>query len=585
MGEDIAVVGLAGRFPGAGDVATLWRNLCDGIDAIHDYTDDELAACGIGPRLLADPTLVRAHGRLAGVSAFDAESFGMTADAAAMLDPQHRLFLEQCWVALDDAGCDPTRYPGTVAVYSGCSANRYFLFHLFDNPALSDADADDWEGRLLTGTTPDHLPTQVAYRLGLTGPAVAVQAACASSLVAICHAAQSLAEFRCDLALAGGVAVTSPRSRQTPGGLLSSDGRCRAFDASAQGSGLGSGVAVVALKRLEDARIDHDRVYAVLRGWAVNNDGHQRAGYAAPGVAGQTGVVVEALESADIPAASIGLVEAHASGTPIGDAIEVAALAAAFDTEDVGFCALGSVKTNIGNLDAATGAVGLIKAVCAVRDGIIPASLHFDRPNPQIDFSRSPFVVPVKTQPWPARPWPRRAGVSSFGLGGTNAHVIVEQPPDDPRPPELSGWHLLLLSARTPAALRAAILNLRDHLAQAAPDVRLGDVAHTLAVGRSAFSCRAAVLCRDLPAAVAALTTLAETETGRVQVAADEPASSEPPPLLATTAEAWVHGTPMAWAEVVGAVDWRVVSLPSYPFQRRRHWIDPPVRGRSGAQR
>jgi acyl transferase domain-containing protein len=570
-GDEIAIVGLAGRFPAAPDVSTLWRNLLDGVDAVHDHTDDELRALGIGEELIADPALVRGHGRLAGVAEFDAAFFGVPhADALAM-DPQQRLFLEQSWVALADAGCDPAGYRGTVGVFAGASINRYFLFRLL---AGGSADAD-WERVLAAGWAPDYLPAQVAYRLGLTGPAVAVQTACSSSLVAVCLAAQSLLDFRCDLALAGGVSVTEPRFRHGPGGLVSPDGRCRAFDAAGQGSGYGSGVAVLALKRLGDALEDADQVYAVLRGWAMNNDGAARAGFAAPGLQGQAAVVTEAMASAELSAEQIGYVEAHGSGTPVGDAIEVAALVHAFREAfretfreaggalPAGGCALGSVKTNLGNLDAAAGATSLIKAVLAVRNGTIPANLHYERPNPEIDFAATPFFVPVKNVDWPIPQGVRRAGVSSFGLGGTNAHVIVEQPPPLPARHAPSGPHLLVLSARTPEALRATATALRDHLATAGE--RLDDVAYTLAVGRPAFDHRAAVICHDLAQAVGAL----DGVIGGVR-----PGEVGGDGALRQLAQAWTAGEAVDLTPLFAGGRHRRVWLPPYPFQRRRYWIE-----------
>jgi 3-oxoacyl-(acyl-carrier-protein) synthase len=306
IGSDmIAVVGLAGRFPGAQDVSAFWWNLCAGVDSIHDYTDDELAALGIGTALRGDPEHVRAGGRLDGIEDFDAEFFGFTADEAARTDPQHRLFLEAAWQALEDAGRDPATEQGPVGIFASSSANRYFLFHLFDNPAVTGAvDTDDWEARLLGRQLTDHLPGQLAYRLRLTGPALAVQSACSSSLAAVCLAAQSLAEYRCDLALAGGVSVTWPRYRS--GALASADGRCRAFDAAANGSGFSSGVGVVALRRLADAIADRDHIYAVLPGWAMTNDGPNRAGYAVPGPAGQAAALAEALAVAQVDPAEVG---------------------------------------------------------------------------------------------------------------------------------------------------------------------------------------------------------------------------------------------------------------------------------------
>ncbi|WP_117667818.1 AMP-binding protein, partial [Micromonospora sp. MW-13] len=510
-GDEIAVVGMAGRFPGAPDLATFWWNLCAGVDAIHDHTDEELAALGIGPRLLGDPRHVRAAGRLDDVADFDADFFGFGAQEAARTDPQHRLFLETAWEALEDAGHDPSRFPGLVGVYAASSANRYFLFHLMDNPAVvGDVDPDDWEARLVGRQSTDHLPGQVAYRLGLTGPAMAVQSACSSSLVAVCVAAQSLADYQCDIALAGGVNVTWPRYRHTAGGMASPDGRCRAFDEAANGSGFGSGAGVVALRRLADAQADGDRVYAVLPGWAVTNDGADRAGFAVPGPAGQAAAVAGALAAAEVAPGEVRFIEAHGSGTPLGDALEVAALHEVYGgAAPAESCALGSVKTNIGHLDAAAGIAGLIKTVLAVQHGVIPPNLHFTRPHPEIDLASGPFHVPTKARDWPqaAR---RVAGVSSFGLGGTNAHVVVEQPPpvepaDAPDAPD-AAEHLLPVSARTPVALRAALTRLRRHLAGAAPP--LAEVAATLALGRRAFACRAAVVAADLADALAGLDAL-----------------------------------------------------------------------------
>ncbi|MET7470774.1 AMP-binding protein [Micromonospora sp. NPDC005686] len=566
-GDEIAVVGVAGRFPGAPDVATFWWNLCTGVDSVHDHTDEELAGLGVGPGLRADPRHVRATGRLDGVADFDAEFFGFGADEAARTDPQHRLFLETAWEALEDAGHDPARFPGLVGVYAATSANRYFLFHLMDNPAVvGDVDPDDWEARLVGRQFTDHLPGQVAYRLGLTGPAMAVQSACSSSLVAVCVAAQSLADYQCDLALAGGSTVMWPRHRS--GGLASPDGRCRAFDEAANGSGFGSGAGVVALRRLADAQADGDRIYAILPGWAVTNDGPDRAGFAVPGPAGQAAAVANALATAEVAPGEVRLVEGHGSGTPLGDAIEVAALHEVYaGAAPADSTALGSVKTNIGHLDAAAGIAGLIKTVLAVRHGVIPPNLHFTRPHPEIDLAAGPFYVPTKARDWPddAR---RVAGVSAFGLGGTNAHVVVEQPPPaEPADAPGEGPWLLPVSARTPAALRAALERLRTHLAGAAP--ALPDVAATLALGRRAFAHRAAVVAADLPSALSALDLLLDTGA---RIAGDGG------PLRETAAE-WVAGHDVDWHALHPEGTVRRTELPTYPFQRRRYWIDPMQKG------
>ncbi|MEQ0564036.1 beta-ketoacyl synthase N-terminal-like domain-containing protein [Amycolatopsis sp. NEAU-NG30] len=561
----IAVVGLACRFPGAPDADAFWWNLCAGTDAIHDYTDDELAALGIGPGLRGDPAHVRAGGRLDGVEDFDAAFFGFTGEEAARTDPQHRIFLETAWRALEDAGRDPAAEPGPVGVFTSAGVNRYFLFHLFGNPAVSGGlDPDDWEGRLLGRQLTDHLPGQVAYRFGLTGPAVAVQSACSSSLAAVGLAAQSLAEYRCDLAIAGGVSVTWPRYRA--GGMVSADGRCRSFDVAADGAGFGSGAGVVVLRRLSDALADRDHIHAVLPGWAMTNDGADRAGYAVPSPAGQAAAIAEALAVAEVDPGEVRLVEAHGSGTPLGDAIEVAALNRVYRDLPPGTCALGSVKTNIGHLDAAAGVAGLIKAVLAVRHGVIPQNLHFTAPHPEVDLAGGPCYVPVKATDWPEVPR-RVAGVSAFGMGGTNVHVVVEEAPAaGPRVPA-AGPHVLPVSARDPEALRETLSALRDRLATDPPD--LADAAYTLAVGRRAFACRAAVVASTVGAAVEALGTLIAEGTD----------VAGPPGTARELAERWARGADVDWAARYAGAGPGRVPLPGHPFRRSRFWIDPPVPG------
>ncbi|WIV54656.1 beta-ketoacyl synthase N-terminal-like domain-containing protein [Amycolatopsis nalaikhensis] len=561
----IAVVGLACRFPGAPDADAFWWNLCAGVDAVHDYSDDELAALGIGPGLRADPAHVRAGGRLEGVEDFDAEFFGFTADEAARTDPQHRLFLETAWRALEDAGRDPAKEHGPVGVFTSAGVNRYFLFHLFGNPAVGgDVDPDDWEGRLLGRQLTDHLPGQVAYRLGLTGPAVSVQSACSSSLAAVGLAAQSLAEYRCDLAIAGGVSVTWPRYRA--GGMASRDGRCRSFDVAADGAGFGSGAGVVVLRRLSDALADRDHIHAVLPGWAMTNDGADRAGYAVPSPAGQAAAVAEALAVAEVDPAEVRLIEAHGSGTPLGDAIEVAALNRVYRDVPPGTCALGSVKTNIGHLDAAAGVAGLIKAVLAVRRGVIPPNLHFTSPHPEVDLAGGPCYVPVKAVDWPDAPR-RVAGVSAFGMGGTNVHVVVEEAPGAGPRVTADGPYVLPVSARDRNALREALSALRDRLATDPPD--LADVAYTLAVGRREFACRAAVVATTAAEAVESLGTLL---TGDGDVAG-------PPGAARELAVRWAGGAAVDWAARPDGAEPGRVPLPGYPFQRARFWIDPPAPG------
>jgi acyl transferase domain-containing protein len=582
-GERIAVVGLAGRFPGAPDVTALWRHVVGGVDSVHDYTEAELRAEGIGAALLADPAHVRAGGRLTDVDRFDAGFFGFDPAEAARTDPQHRLFLQESWHALEDAGWDPATRSGQVGVFASVSVNRYFLFHLFGNPAANDAGAEDWEG-LLAGPHPaDYLPAQVAYRLGLTGPAVAVQATCAGSLVAVCLAAQSLNDLRCDVALAGGVSVVWPRHRHTRGGLVSSDGRCRAFDVRAAGCGFGSGVGVVALRRLDDAIADGDQVYAVLRGWAVTNDGAARPGFAAPGVDGQAATIAEALAIAEAEPDQIGLVEAHGTGTPLGDGVEVAALTRAYRAAGgtgSGRCALGTVKANVGHLDAAAGVTGLIKAVLAVRHGIIPEHPHFTAPHPQVALAGSPFHVPVATVPWPAGP--RLAGVSAFGVGGTNAHVVVAaaNPTEATSEPAAdAGPWLVALSARSPHVLVEQVARLHEHLLDA-PDARVADVAATLA-RRRVFAHRAAVVAADTATLIAALDRYriggairndAEAREDDGGAAPDDEGAAG----LDAVARAWCAGARVDLAMLPGMAVGRRIPLPGYPFARDRHWIDAP---------
>ena len=546
MEDAVAIIGMAGRFPGAADVSAFWRNLIDGVDSVRDYSEGELRAAGVPAEVLADPRYVRSAGHLDGIDRFDAEFFGYSADEAELIDPQHRLFLETAWLVVEDAGYDVTRFDGSIGVFAGAGVNRYLLRHLLPG-ARSPMKPD---GQLVPGHTPDYLPARVSYKLGLTGPSVAVQTACSSSLTAVCLAAQAVLDFRCDLAIAGGVSI----SATTPSGYLSSegvvlspDGRCRAFDTRSAGAPPGSGVGAVLLKRLEDALADGDHIDAVLRGWAVASEGADRAGFLVPGVHGQAALVAEALGAADLRPETIGFVEASAGGTAVGDAIEVEALRRAFGAAGGGpvRCALGSVKTNVGNLDAASGIAALIKTVLAVQNGIIPANLYFANPNPDLGLTPGGFWVPAKATPWPAEHAIRRAGVTALGMGGTNAHVIVEQPPAKSREASSSDPRTLVLTGRAPDAVRAAALRLADHLA-AHPDLALSDVAHTLATGRRIFPYRATVSA-DTQSAVAAL-------RGELAVA-------EVPP-----------GAPLD-----AGGPGRRISLPGYPFAGGSHWIAPPI--------
>ncbi|HEX3528277.1 MAG TPA: amino acid adenylation domain-containing protein, partial [Thermoanaerobaculia bacterium] len=503
----IAIIGLAGRFPGARNVAELWRNLRAGVESIAVLSDEELREADVDPRWLADPGFVKAAAVLDDVELFDASFFNINPREAAITDPQHRIFLECAWEALESAGYARRQGAAAVGVFAGVGMNRYLL-----SSVLPDFELINSLGslQLIVGNDKDYLATRVAYKLNLNGPAVNVQTACSTSLVAVSLACQSLLDYHCDMALAGGVNLRLPQRagyRYEEGGIASPDGHCRAFDAAAGGTVFGSGAGVVVLKRLEDALADGDEIRAVIRGFAVNNDGAAKIGFTAPSVDGQREVISEALSMAAIHPESVSYVEAHGTGTPLGDPIEIAALTQAFRSAGArrsGYCALGSVKTNLGHLDTAAGAAGLIKTVLALEHRQIPPSLHFVTQNPQIDFAASPFFVNTTLREWPADQGRRRAGVSSFGIGGTNCHLLLEEAP--PKPPSAPGrpWQLLVLSARTAPALEEATDNLADYLRQSS-DRPLADAAYTLQVGRAPFEHRRCLVCSDATTAAAAL--------------------------------------------------------------------------------
>ncbi|HEX6041746.1 polyketide synthase [Longimicrobium sp.] len=493
---EVAVIGMAGRFPGADDLDAFWRNLRDGVEGIRHFTPDELRAAGIPDEAIAHPAYVPSFGSLNGIAEFDAAFFGYNPREAESMEPAHRLFLEVCWEAMENAGVDPARASGNVGVFAGAGTPYYTQENVRGNAELAAALG---EFQLGVGSGKDFFATRAAYKLDLRGPAVSVQTGCSSSLVAVHMAAQSLLHGECDLALAGGANVVVPNESgylYAPGGISSPDGHCRAFDVDAAGTLGGNGVGAVLLKRLADALRDGDRIRAVVKGSAVNNDGALKVAFTAPSVQGQAAVIREALEMADVDPSTIRFVEGHGSGTDLGDPIEIAALTQAYRgwTDRRQYAAVGSVKTNVGHLDAAAGIAGFIKTVLAVEAGEVPPTVHFRRPNPKIDFASSPFYVSAEREAWGGE-GPRRAAVSSFGIGGTNAHVVIEQAPE-PRPSApRRQTQLLVLSARSPSALDAATERLAVHVA-AHPDQSLADVAHTLQAGRREFPFRRAVVVR-----------------------------------------------------------------------------------------
>ena len=517
----VAIIGMSGRFPGAKNIAQFWQNLRDGVESITLFSDQELEEAGVDPAILSDPNYVKAGGILDDVELFDAAFFGFNPREAEILDPQQRLFLECAWEAFENAGYDPQACPGAVGVYAGVSISSY-LDNIYSNPEIVELIGDY---QILLGNDKDQLPTYVSYKFDLKGPSMAIQTACSTSLVAVCMACQSLLDYQCDMALAGGSSIAIPQKAgylYQEGMIVSPDGHCRAFDSQAQGTVGGNGVGVVLLKRLDDAVANGDYIYAVVKGSALNNDGALKVGYTAPSIEGQAEVITMAHALAGVDPETISYVEAHGTGTPLGDPIEIKALTEAFRarTDKKNFCAVGSVKTNIGHLDSAAGVAGLIKTALALKHRMIPPSLHFKQPNPKIDFANSPFYVNDRLREWRTGATPRLAGVSSFGIGGTNAHVVVEEAPVVRPSPEMSRpYELLLVSARTPSALEKATSNLAEHL-RANPDLNRADVAYTLQVGRKPFNHRRMLVCRDLVDAASALERL---DPKRVLTSSTEP--------------------------------------------------------------
>lgn len=532
-GTSIAVVGMAGRFPGARNIREFWRNLRDGVESISVLDDEQLIAAGAAAADLGNPEYVRAAALLDDIDRFDAAFFGLSPRDAAIMDPQHRLFLECAWEALENAGWCAEEFAGRIGVYAGSGMNTYLIHNLLTNAELV-ANA----GLFLlkqTGNDKDVLATRVSYQLNLTGPSLSVQTACSTSLVAIHLACQGLLNHECDMAMAGGVTIEIPHGLgylYREGEILSRDGHCRSFDATSSGTIFGSGLGIVVLRRLDDAIRDGDFIRAVIRGTAINNDGARKVSYLAPSVAGQADAIAEALTVADVSADSISYVEAHGTGTIIGDPIEVAALTRAFrsSTERSGFCAMGSVKTNVGHLDAAAGVAGFIKTILALENRQIPPSLNFSKLNPLIDLERSPFYVNTGLRDWEGNGQPRRAGVTSLGIGGTNAHAILEEAPGVGPSGPSRPWQLLTLSAKTPTALDSIGRDLAEHLEENSP--ALADVAFTTHLGRKAFRFRRAIVCAD---SIGAAETIGLVDSKRI--VSGSSSESEPPVIFLCTGQ------------------------------------------------
>jgi len=495
---DIAIIGMAGRFPGAKNLEEYWKLLIQGKESVTFFSDQELKESGVSPSSYNDPSFVKAAPILEDADKFDASFFGYSPRDVQIMDPQQRLFLELAYSALEDGGYDPDRYPKPIGVFGGTAMNTYFLFS-----GLTPKFVTEYIPTLL-GNDKDFLATKVSYKLNLKGPSVAVQSACSTSLVAIHLSCQSLLSGECDMVLAGGTAIRVPLKTGhyfQENGILTKDGHCRPFDANATGTIFGSGGGVILLKKLKNALNDKDNIHALIKGTAINNDGRSKVDYTAPSVDGQADVIIEAQANAGVKADQIQYLEAHGTGTFLGDPIEIAALTKAFSitTNNKGFCAIGSVKSNIGHLDAAAGIAGLIKTVLSLKNKKIPPSINFESPNPEIDFENSPFYVNNKLSEWNSKNNPRRAGISSLGMGGTNSHIILQEAPhlsDDSKNKDNIVNHLFMLSARSEDALRTMSLNLADNI-EKNPGQNLKDIAFTLRTGRKIFDYKKVLVCKN----------------------------------------------------------------------------------------
>lgn len=507
-GSEIAIIGMSCRFPGAKSIDEFWQILRDGVETTSFLSDKELERTNIDLAAQDHSNYVKASPIVEDVDLFDATFFGYTPKEAEIMDPQHRLFLECAWEAFEHAGYDAEAFQGAIGVYCGARTNTY-LFNLFSNrEAIRGLNAFE----IGIGNDLAFLSARIAYKMNLRGPAYSIHTACSTGLVAVHLACQSLLLSECQMALAGGIAINVPQKvgyLYQPGSILSPDGHCRAFDAKAAGTVFGSGVGIVLLKRFEDAVQDGDEIHAIIKGSATNNDGYSKASFTAPSIEGQTSVILEAMATADVNAASISYIEAHGTGTHLGDPIEIHALTKAFryHTDRNGFCAIGSAKTNFGHLDAAAGMAGLIKTVLAFKYKMLPPNLHFSEPNPNIDFTNSPFYVNTTLSEWTVEQGMRRAGISSFGIGGTNVHIILEESPSVESGKSIKPWQLLLLSAKTNSALNTATSTLAHYL-KTHPELNLPDVAYTLHIGRKAFEHRRIILCQNVHDATHALESL-----------------------------------------------------------------------------
>lgn len=562
---DIAVIGMSGRFPGAKSVEEFWENLCEGREMISHFSDEEVLEAGVDAQILKKPGYVKAWGVLGDVERFDANFFGYNPREAEMLDPQQRIFLEEAWKALENAGYDSQKTAGDIGVFASTGMNSYI-----NNLTGSGSKGLANDYQIMISSDKDFLATRVAYKMNLQGPALSVQTACSSSLVAIHLACRSLLDGECSMALAGGVSIRLPQKTgylYQEGMILSPDGHCRAFDANARGTVGGNGAGVVVLRRLSDAVANGDPIAGVIKGTAINNDGALKVGYTAPRIDGQAKAIAEAQNRAGVDPSTISYIEAHGTGTSLGDPIEMEALTQVFaaKTEKKQFCAVGSVKTAVGHLDAAAGVTGFIKVVLALKNAKLPPSLNYTSPNPKIDFANSPFYVNSTLADWKEGEAPRRAGVSAFGIGGTNAHAVLEEAPKLPiTSPEMEKY-LLVFSAKTPDALEKITENFADFL-EKNPAVSLTDAAYTLQMGRREMECRRCLVCTSYADALNAL-------KNRRFIQPSDSGKELSGMTVEETGAAWLAGREIDWTALYNGFKPRRMALPTYPFEGQAYWV------------
>ena len=605
---DIAIIGMAGRFPGAKNIVEFWDNLKAGKESITFFSEEELRSAGVSEHKLRDPDYVKAKPVLDDVDCFDASFFNYTPLEAEQVDPQQRLLLEEAWKALEDAGYPPDRINLSTGLYLSVFWNLYqYLDMWWPSRVPRMTPTEEFVG--IMSNDKDFAATRISYKLNLRGPSMTVQTACSSSLVAVHLACQSLLVRESDLALAGGSSLLLPQEAgysYQDDLIYSPDGHCRAFDAEAKGTIFGNGVGIVALKRYSEAVMDGDHIYAVIKGSAVNNDGALKADYTSPGAQGQSEVIIKALELAQVNPESITYVEAHGTGTPIGDPLEIGAIAQAYRkfTQKRGYCGIGSVKTNIGHLNTAAGIASLIKTALSLHHAQLPPSLHFQSPNPEIDFETSPFYVNTQLKSWIEGPTPRRAGVSSFGIGGTNAHLVMEEANGNAKEEQKVGprksseveqrYYLVCLSAKTESGLEQRLQDLLNYFnASSLKSGWLGNISYTLLIGRRHFQHRCALVAHDIEELCALLRqVLAKEEADSIfkgEIKKRDGSRTTPSGLSADkitmgdrddlfrVAASYVQGHDLAWETLFADGGYSRISLPTYPFCRERYWTPEAV--------